>query len=212
MPIPEILSQIFEQYDYEDLNLCITDVALHSGIFSVTFEIQSAGIADLEPLDSQWTVTATGYRDSRITFDYASNIHIQNDHPLLWKYIDTQCELYFNGQCRDIGHFFADIYDIHYELFKSYTPFESFLNPCPIYPLLQANSGLLARGPKKLLERYAERLKVYGLGYSIIGERSPAYWNGTSFIPESKDLKVLFFSDTRTYIVAEDFLFRRYLG
>jgi hypothetical protein len=208
MALPKELSKIFEQYDYEDFNLGITNVALNSGIFTAKFEIQSAGVGDLEPLDSKWVLTATGYRDSRITFDYASNILISNEHPLLWKYIDTQCELYFNGQCQDIGNFFADIYDIHYELYESYTPFESFLNTRHLYPLMQAHNGLLARGPKKLLLKYAERLKVRGVDFSIIAERGATYWDGKSFIPESKDLKVLFLSETGTYIVAEDFRFQ----
>ena len=206
--LPEELSKIFEQYDYEDFNLGITNVALDSDIFTAKFEIQSAGVGDLDPLDTKWILTATGYRESRITFDYAANILISSEHPILWKYIDTQCELYFNGQCPDIGKFFADIYDIHYELFESYTPFESYLNARHLYPLMEANNGLLARGPKKLLTRYAERLKDCGVDFSIIGERGATYWDGKSFIPESKDLKALFFSETGTYIVATGFQFQ----
>jgi hypothetical protein len=207
--LPEELSKIFELYDSEDFNLGITNVALNSGIFTAEFEIQPAGVSDFEPPESKWILTTTGYIESRITFDYASKILISNEHPLLWKYIDTQCELYFNGQCQDIGNLFADIYDIHYELFENYTPFESFLNNRHLYPLMHANNGLLARGPKRLLMRYAERLKAHRVDFSIIGERVPTYWNGNSYIPESKDLKALFFSNTGTYVVAEDYRFQK---
>ena len=207
--VPEELSRIFELYDYEDLNLGITNVILDSDILTVEFDIQSIGIGDLESLDSKWILTATGYKDSHIAFDYAARIVINDDHPLLWKYLDVQCELYFNGYCQDIGKFFVDIYDIHFELFKNLTPMESFLNARHIYELMQARNGLLAKGPKKLLTRYAECLKIYGVDFSIIGERFPTYWNGKSFIPENKNLNILLFNATRTYIVAESFVFEK---
>jgi hypothetical protein len=207
--LPEELTKIFELYDCEDFNLGIFDAALNSDIFTAKFEIHPAGTGDPEPLRSKWVLTATGYRDSRISFDYAEKILINTEHPLLWKYLDIQCELYFNGECRDISNFFADIYDIHYELFGNYTPFEYYLNNRHLFPLMQANNGLFARGPKKLMERYAERLTFYGVDFSIVGERAPTYRNGNSFIPERKDLKVLFFEQTGTYIVAADFQFQK---
>jgi len=211
MVLPEELTKIFELYDYDDLNLCIANVDFSSNDFKVEFHMQSVGMEGLDELDEKWTLTATGHKDSRISFDYAASIVIEDEHPLLWKYLDTQCELYFNGQYEDIPKLFVDLYDIHFEVFGHYSFIDMYLNikKRRLCTLMQGNNGLLARGPKKLLTKYAECLKDHGIDYSIIGERPPVYWNGTSFEPESAQLKVLFMGETDTYIVAEDFTFAK---
>ena len=48
--LPEELIKIFELYDYEDLKLCITNAKLNSSIFTVSFEIQSEGVADMDAI------------------------------------------------------------------------------------------------------------------------------------------------------------------
>lgn len=207
--LPVELTKIFEEYDYEDLKLCITKVEYDTDIFIVSVEIKSAGIADQNALDEKWVLSAVGHRSSRISFDYAANINMKEEHPLLWKYTDVQCELYFNGQCQDPANLFVDIYKIHYELFRSHIPFGTFLNSNHLTRLFQASNGLLASGPKKLLTIYADCLRQHGLDFSIIGERAPIYWNGEAFIPESPTFKILFMSETDTYIIAEEFLFLR---
>jgi hypothetical protein len=64
--IPEELAKIFDSYDYEDLKLCITNAELNSSIFTISFDIQSDGVGELDAINNKWIIAATGHRDSRI--------------------------------------------------------------------------------------------------------------------------------------------------
>ncbi len=68
-------------------------------------------------------------------------------------------------------------------------------------------TDFLTKGSKKLIVKYADCLKQNGLDYTIIGERPAKFWNGTEFIIESEDLKVLFFG--KGYVIAKDFSFMK---
>jgi hypothetical protein len=207
--LPNELIKIFDNYDSEDFSLCITHVDYSTEDFVVNFDINSQGIGELQAFDMKWALCVTGHKTSKISFDFGAIIDIREVHPLLWNFDDTQCELYFNGQCQDIAKLFVDMYEIHYKLFGNYSPFETYLISHHLYPLMQGKNGLLARGPKKLLTKYAECVKKHGLDFSIISERPPVYWNGKSFIPEPPNLKILFLTETATYIIAQDFIFSR---
>jgi len=65
-------------------------------------------------------------------------------------------------------------------------------------------NGLLTKGPKTLLEKYAECLKSNGMDYTIIGERPATYWRGRQYLPEKK-MRLLFFGES--YFIAEKFSF-----
>ena len=205
--IPEELAKIFEEYDYDDLKLYIRKVDFYSDIFTFNVEIKTDANGYQASLGEEWIVNVTGQRENRISFDLAADIDIKEDHPLLWKYTDLQCELYFSGICADPGKVFLDMYQTHYSLFRKYIPFETYLNSNSFNSLFKMAGGLLARGPKTLLLKYAESLNAQGLDFSIIGERLPTYWDGNSFVPENRDLKVLFMSETSTYIIGQSFDF-----
>ncbi len=205
--IPEALAKIFEEYDYEDMELYIKKVDFYSDIFAFNIEIKADETGYQASLGEEWIVNVTGQKENRISFDLAADINIKEDHPLLWKYIDIQCELYFRGFCAEPGKVFLDMYQKHYSLFRKYIPFETYLNSNDFNSLFKTAGGLLARGPKKLLLKYAESLIAHGLDFSIIGERAPTYWDGNSFVPENRDLKVLFMSETSTYVIGQSFDF-----
>ena len=133
-------------------------------------------------------------------------MEIKEDHPLLWEFTDTQCQLYFTGQCNDPAKLFFDLYATHKRLFGKHQCFNiPFGEEKPYFKPLQYSNGLLTQGSKKLMEKYADCLKKNGLNFSIIGERPATYWDGEQFIEEDTDLKVLFLRDT--YVIAKDFYF-----
>ncbi|HMH23751.1 MAG TPA: hypothetical protein VK563_18320 [Puia sp.] len=207
--VPEELQKVFESYDYEDFSFCVTKVDFSSEPLSIYLSMDVEGFIEEKSIQQKWLLQAVGLRKNRISSDYASNIIIKEDHPLLWEFTDSQCELYFNGQCTKPEGLFVELYKIYFELFRSAEPFKRCLNSNDPFQLIQENNGLLARGPKKLMTKYASCLTKYGLDYSIIGERPAKYWNGEIFNEERSDLKILFMNDTDTFIIAEDFVFNK---
>jgi hypothetical protein len=207
--VPEALTRIFEQYDYEDLRLCIIRVDFQSDIFRFDIEIKAEENGHQDPLGEQWTVTAIGIREQRISLNFAENIMLKEDHPLLWTFHDTQCQLYFAGTCRDPAGLFLEMYHIHRRLYENYVLFEDSLNLTDFTRLFQLKGGLVSKGPRKLMSKYAEALTAFGLDFSIIGDWIPTIWNGEARVPERKDLKLLLMQQTKTYIIAEDFVFTK---
>jgi hypothetical protein len=203
---PKELLDIFNKYGEDDFSLVIikADFATEPIIVEVAISVQAFN--DNETINRKWTIQIHGHRKSKLSFDLASSFDIKEDHPLLWEFNDTLCDLYFNGQCTDPAKLFVDLYKINASLFGNYIPVETFFNKTgDIYKLLNASSGLLAKGSRKLLTIYGSCLEQYNLKHSIIGERQPSYWDGQQFVPERGNAKVLFIGDS--YIIADKFVF-----
>lgn len=204
--LPKDLTDIFEEYneDYIDLYIVKTDRSEDDLI--IDFIVEFRDIADSDSISRKWTIIASGHRKHRISFDAESLIEIKNDHPLLWEFTDTQCQLYFAGQCQNIERLFYDLYLIHNDTFGKYQCcFDvSLFKTSNHFKPFQYSNGLLAQGSKKLMEKYGACLKKNGLDFTFLGERPAGHWRYQQFIPE-KELKVLLMGDT--YLIAEDFTF-----
>ncbi len=204
--LPIELDDIFQEYSEDDFNLCITKVDYSSDDFIIDFLLDVQDINDKGKIIQEWTITAVGHRKNNISFDFEPSIEIRDDHPLLWEFYDTQCQLYCSGQCNDVPKLFYDLHKVHKQVFGDYKCFNiSFGEDTNYFKPFQFGNGLLTEGSKMLMLKYADCLKQNGLDYTIIGERPAKHWNGTEFIIESDRLKVLFFG--KGYIIAKDFSF-----
>ena len=205
--IPDALSQFIEAYDYEDLDMSLTNVTFDTDGFRIDLELRTVNQAEGDDRWAAWRIEAVGHRENRITFDYGQNIRIVTDHPLLWRYTDLQASLYYTGNCSNPEKLFYNIYHTHFSLYGTYVPVGIFLNMNDFVRQFQLPGGLLARAPKKVLMRFAQCLEDAGIEWSIINEHRPTHWEGGGLRPERKDLKILLITQTDTYIIAEDFNF-----
>lgn len=204
--LPEELNEIFEEYAEDEYNLYITKFDYSEDNFVIDFVLHVQNINDMGAFRQNWTIRATDHRKDHISFDSADFIKIKDDHPLLWEFTDTQCQLYFTGQCKDPTKLFYDLYVTHKRTFGRYQCFNiSFGEETTYFKPFQYSNGLLTQGSKKLMELYADCLKLNDLDFTIIGERPAKFWNGEQYTLESGGLKVLFLGDT--YIIAKDFSF-----
>lgn len=206
--LPRELEDIFKEYSEDDFNLCITKIDYSTDNFIVEFALDIQDLNEKGKILQKWTINARGQRKNKISFDFEDIIEIKTDHPLLWEFYDLQCQLYYSGKCTDAPKLFYDLYNAHKNVFGEYECFNiSFGAGTNYVKPFQFENGLLTEGSKKMMLIYAECLKQNGLDYTIIGERSAKYWNGTEYITENKDLKILLFG--KGYIVANDFDFVR---
>lgn len=208
--LPQELIDLLNEKDPEDIDINITSALFNEGAPRFSFEITTS-MYDQETdnnsiVRQEWTITATGYRTSKIHHTLSSSLEITDEHPILWLYSDMQSELYFSSPCKDPNALFYDLYETHRFIFENLIPFEDSLNPANYYPtLMESDSGLLAQGPRKLMEQYAVILEKHQMSCNIIGERIPTYWDGEKQADEKGNLKVLFID--HSYIIAEDFAF-----
>lgn len=154
--------------------------------------------------DENWKIEAKTYKDCKISFGSTTAYIMEEDDPLLWKYTDVQCELYYSGKCTEPANLIADLYSLELDLFKNYQHFGEHLNGGDIFRLLNADSGLFARGPQKLLSIYADHFTKYNINASIIASNSPVKETVTS----RGHFKLLLLGD-HGYVIAEKFNFMR---
>ncbi|SHF95349.1 hypothetical protein [Flavisolibacter ginsengisoli] len=203
---PKELEDIFSKFDEDDFDLYITRADFSGDNFITDFTLNVQDINERGGISQNWTIKVAGHRKNHVSFDFADFMQITDDHPLLWEFTDTQCQLYFTGQCKDTAKLFFDLYATHKRLFGKHQCFNiSFGEETPYFKPFQYSNGLLTQGSKKLMEKYADCLKQNGLDFTIVGERPAKYWDGEQYILESQDLKVLFLGDT--YIIAKGFSF-----
>jgi hypothetical protein len=204
--LPKELEKIFEEFSEDDYILYITRVDYSTESFNVAFLLETEDIDDKGPIKQKWTITATGLRKNKLSFDFEPFIAIKDEHPLLWEYNDIQCQLYFNGHCKDIPKLFYELYAIHKETFDDFKCFNiSFGEGITYFKPFEYSNGLLTEGSKKLMLKYGECLEQNGLEYTILSERPASFWNGENHVPEDGDLKVMFFG--KGFIIAKHFSF-----
>ena len=204
--LPKELDDIFEEYTEDDYNLYVTKANYSGEIFLIDFALDVQDINEKGEISQKWTIEATGHRKNHVSFGFADFLEIKDDHPLLWEFTDTQCELYFTGECKDTAKLFYDLYATHKRLFGKLQSFDiSFGEETPYFKPFQYSNGLLTKGSKKLMEKYSDCLKQNGLDFMIVGERPAKYWDREQLIEEDTNLKVLFLGDT--YVVAKDYSF-----
>ena len=204
--LPEKLQDILTNHDPEDIAISFLQVDNENAEPIFKIQVSGFGYNHEDNYILEWIIKTVQFRSCRISLDTASSIEISNDDPILWNYSDKQCLLYFNGSCSDTDKLFLELYRVHNSIFNGLLNFEETLNqPYNFEILIQSKNGLLASGPKKLLEKYATVLDRHDIKYSIIGDRVPQYWDGEKHHDETGNAKALFIDNS--YIIADKFVF-----
>jgi hypothetical protein len=204
--LPKDLSDILENYDPEDFDIVITKINFEDSNPKFDIQLSVIGYNDEDDIIRTWTIQTKQYRKSKIFLDYSSTMGISQDHPILWQFSDIQSELYFSGHCADVDKLFVNLYKIHKSFFKDFLPFEETINiDAGFNKLLNTSSGLLAKGPLKLMKQYAGILAQHKLTHSLIEDTIPTFWDGENHVNETGNAKVLFIDNS--YIIADEFQF-----
>jgi hypothetical protein len=125
---PKELNTIFEEYIEDEYNFYVTKAEVVTDNLIVEFRINLLAYGDRKAVTQQWAIEAIGHKKNHISFDYSEYINIEKEHPLLWEFVHTQCELYYVGYCEDASKLFYDLYAIHKEIFGEYQRFNISLH------------------------------------------------------------------------------------
>lgn len=199
--LPKKLAEVLDHYNIADRNFYITKANWLEDVLTIdivlNFQDHENGF-----VTQNWTIEAINPKGNRISFESASTIEGKNDDPLLWVFTDIQCQLYYSGHCTNQAKLFFDLYATHRRIFGDYIDFDI---PVALQAPFKYTSGLLAQGPKNLMEEYAVCLRQNGMEASIIGDSSRQVWSSQQFDPIEQNIKVLFIGNS--YIIADNFLF-----
>ncbi|MGE5448964.1 MAG: hypothetical protein ACM3PR_11415 [Bacteroidales bacterium] len=193
---PQELKKTFNMIEYvEDGGIIIESVKYIDNNLLLEFTLSFGSYQ----IDNQlWQVNIIDIKKEIIRLEWASNLEIYSDHFLLYDYIDSFTELYFNGNAINPEKLFIDLYSKHINLYGNKLDFGTYLNNQEgIFKLCTYDNGLFARGPKKILEQYENCLKMHGIKTNYIGNQEC----------EDMNLKLLIFGNS--YFIGKEFSFKR---
>ncbi len=189
--LPESLQNILDSTDYLEYEIDILKLDVSTNPLKMEFLMSDTeGSIDKTII----SMNALGTKDFYIDKESGSSyLHLEHDHPLLWRFTDIQCELYISGgRPKQIEKIVFDLLQIHNSFFDQYQAFDlQLLN------VLTSGHGLLKKGPKKILTEFAESINKNGIKASIISELHPN--------DKNQHLAVLFLG--HSYVIAEKFDF-----
>ena len=105
---------------------------------------------------SKWKISAKSIRDYLIVNPFGEISYYESDHILIKLQKDDTVKLYFNGKPSNPYTLIGKLFFAHQEVCQNWIPFDKYIN-CG-FSLLNGGHGLLAEGPKILLNKYAEVL------------------------------------------------------
>lgn len=120
-----------------------------------------------------WRIRAHDPPDYELVAGHVDDLSVHHDHPCLWDYVGQQTSLYFNGRSKETAQLALDVIQAHYGACDTRIPVNTYLKCADgnVKALCERGFGLFAEGPKKVLDRYADRLREAGVRCSFVGTR-----------------------------------------
>lgn len=119
-------------------------------------------------------------------------VHLLDEHPLLYQYNKTPVALFVRGIPSDINAVILDIAQAHSEIFGLWRRFPEYMNiEKPLFTLFEEGGGLLGQMPMPLAERLVSVMEKHGLETKIIEGENPADKNHNPMVTNQK-IKALF--------------------
>ena len=191
---PSDFKAILDSLDYqENGGLVISSLNYLNDDLKVLFTLS---YGDNETPEQLWQLDIIDLEKERFVRNWTTFPEIYSDHFLLYEFIDNYIELYFNGSTSSPEKLLVDLYNLHFSNYSNDLDFGLGINaPNGMLKLCTNDNGLFARGPKRILIKYAECLTANGIKTNFISETES----------DKKDLKLLVFGDS--YFIAHDFKF-----
>jgi hypothetical protein len=153
---------------------------------------------------SIWRIVGCGLRECHIEERFGEFEFHEDDHVLIRKHAEPICELFFNGKPRDAPGVVGRLWSAHEGVAKGWIPFGSYLNPeVELSELISLGFGMLARGPKFMIDAYSNVLGDAGMNPNPSAARSPKLRRNNAWVELAEPLAVLIIGTS--FVVAESF-------
>lgn len=119
---------------------------------------------------SEWELAFTGVDEVHLTTFHNCGLRVyREDHPALDQYTDPHDVLSFSAAAADANRVVGQLWAAHCRAADDWIPFDRYIHRAPdLGSLLSSRSGILAEGPRFLLEAYAAVLDENGCKPSTI--------------------------------------------
>lgn len=167
---------------YEDLNGRITAVDYTDDLI---IYFQCDDWKDNENT-KKFKITCTSVAESEVQPSPSSEVVFSNNHQLLWAHNEPHGYLYYTSEPENRYDILGRIWEVHEKTFggwRSLTDYANTYNAGQFIEFCQGSNGLLAQGPKSLIELYQQ---------AIVGKIQTNYV--PSYNPEG-DTKALIFDN-----------------
>ncbi len=183
---------------WENNGLMIKSTTYTDEDLVVKFEIYPTGNSSAQT----WILRVVNLQEDRVVKTRNEFMRVYNDHFLLWKFTDDEAELYINGAAESAEILAANFYALHQEVFGEWLCVEAFIGSS--LEKCRSKQALFAKGPKRLLEYYADWLRKYG--------RNPYFLEfegltNANALANRIPLKLLTFGEC--YFIGQDFIFSK---
>jgi len=192
--LPERLEKTLTSDDYyEDGGMVISQLNYQDKDLNITFNLY---LSSDRQTKQTWELKVINIALENFSRAWTSHFSFYSDHFLLYELTDAKGDLYYNGKAKNSEKLFIDLYKTHLKNYYGDFPFAYGINAAmDIFKLCKDGSGMFARGPKRILERYQICLAKHNIKSNFVE---------SSLKPENK-LKLLVFGES--YFIGEDFLF-----
>lgn len=201
------LSGIFSSIEFEEKGgIRITGTDWYEDDLKLEFVINTGVSKELQ----LWEAQISGVRDELIKSDWVDELILTDEHPLLWQFNNIQTELYFSKPTQKPFELLNSIFEAHLTITKGWFDIRKFINggsDLSLIGLCKSSNALFAKGPKRILEVYAQVLNEYEMKPNLFGDMAPKRWTGDQWIEESEGLRILLIG--KSYVIAEQFDFER---
>ncbi len=131
----------------------------------VYFSCFSGGDLLRHNLHSSWTAQCRGVEELNVKNAVANYLHFKVDHPLV-RWINKRARnLLFYNRPNNYLSLICGLYVVHQKITEGTVPFMRYFNCTSLNglrELITGGHGVLASGPKELLQLYAEELEKHG--------------------------------------------------
>ncbi|MNK40575.1 hypothetical protein D3C87_592250 [compost metagenome] len=192
--VHEKLEKILASDDYiEDGGMVISSLAYQNKDLVVTFSLYPDSNREIKQI---WELKIINIAAENFSRNWTTYFSFYSDHFLLYELTDAHVDLYYNGKAKSPEKLLLDLYRSHLKTYPEDFSFTYGINPAmDIFKLCKDGSGMFARGPKRILEKYQPCLSKHDIKSNFVGGSTK---------PDHK-LKLLAFGES--YFIGEDFLF-----
>ncbi len=128
-----------------------------------------------------WTLTCTDVASWRLSAEGPPANHdlvrLDASHPALRRHTDPEAHLYFRAPASpSVGEALAALWLAHERIAGHWIPLDEVLGDArSVEAAFHGRFGLLARGPRFLIDAYAAAIQSLGCGPSVVATEEPAY-------------------------------------
>lgn len=148
------------EYVYEDLNGRITCVDCTED-FVIHFQcddLKEDGVI------RKFSITCHGVRESEVQTGFSGTIYFSSDHQLLWRHNEPQGYLYYTSKASNQYELLGKLWEQNEKIFGGWKHLADSVNTYNAGHMIEFckdSNGLLAQGPRPLLEEFQKVASEY---------------------------------------------------